>query len=333
MRTTSVMIQSLCVPCHNRCRYCLLSWDGRTEGAPWDRSAALAERWLKELRDALPGISAGFSFGYSMEHPDLRRAIRTLRRLGSPTADFLQCDGMEMRDADGCAALMRMLREEGVRQLGFTVYGLSAYHDRFAGRSGDYDLLLRMMRAAGEAGIPFRTGIPVTGENVGQIDELADILRRAGSGGVSLFIPHEEGRGRLLGKVRLRRQELSRLSPGSLELLNRRVYRTESEWLAEPDPAREETRMILISLREDTLERDEARSALSALREIEALDDAYYAAFPPFSALAGLYGDPGGDRLYRIRDLYSHYRTLYARDHGLQIYDVTDERRSGSRRS
>ena len=68
------------------------------------------------------------------------------------------------------------------------------------------------------------------------------------------------------------------------------------------------------------------------LQEIERLDDSYYSAFPGFSELAALYGDLTGDRLYRIRDLYYHHRSLYACDHGVHIYDVTDETRSGSRR-
>ena len=164
MKTTSVMIQSLCVPCHNHCRYCLLSWNGVVEGAPWSRAIHTAERYLNELRDQ--GIKCSFSFGYSMEHHDLRNALRTLRRLGSPTAHFLQCDGMRMRNEEECHALMEMLVEEGVEQLSFTVYGLKEYHDRFAGRAKDFELLLRMMKASR---IPFATRIPLTRENITQM--------------------------------------------------------------------------------------------------------------------------------------------------------------------
>ena len=73
-------------------------------------------------------------------------------------------------------------------------------------------------------------------------------------------------------------------------------------------------------------------NARSALRETEALDDAYYAAFLTFAELAERYGDPAGEKLYRVRDLFAHYRTLYAAEHGIRPYDVTDERFSGSRR-
>ena len=333
MQTTSVLIQSLCVPCLNRCRYCLLSWNGGVEGAPWARSVRLAERWLRELKEQQPGIRASFAFGCSMEHPALREALRILRRLGSPMADFLQCDGMKMRNEDECGALMALLKEEGIRQLNFTVYGLPDYHDRFAGRKGDHALILRMMRAAGNAGIPFDAGLPLTAENAGQIDGAAALLEDAGCAKIRLFIPHEEGRGRSLAAVRCSRKDLEKLSPASRSRLNEGFFRTEAEWIKDAGAYHEEKRQILLSLRADNIDRYEETDALSALRETEALDEAYYAAFPGFADLAKQYGDPEGGRLYGIRDLFAHYRSLYAAEHGIHVYDVTDERFSGSRRS
>ena len=84
-------------------------------------------------------------------------------------------------------------KEEGIKSLNFTAYGLRDYHDRFAGRKGDFDLLLRMMNASCEAGIPFTTGVPITKENIQTIDELVTILKEAGNRKISLFVPHEEG--------------------------------------------------------------------------------------------------------------------------------------------
>lgn len=332
IQTTSILIQSLCVPCYNRCRYCLLSWNGKTEGADWEHSAALAERYISELKTDRPQTNCSFAFGYSMEHPNLRDAIRTLRRMGSPMADFLQCDGMKMRDETQCGDLMRMLREEGIKQLNFTVYGLADYHDRFAAREGDYDLLMRMMKAAGKNGIPFSTGIPLTRENIKDIDELAGILKKAGCEKVFLFIPHGEGRGKKLNRIRLRERDLSILSSEASALLNRDLFRAEADWLQEKEPARETNRLIIISLRPDNIEDYRARGAQAVVKEIEKLDEEYYSAFPSFGELAEEYGDFKGEQLYRIRDLYHHYRTRYALDHRIRVYDVTDERQSGSRR-
>ena len=332
IQTTSILLQNLCVPCWNHCRYCLLSWNGTTLGTQWDRGVSLAERYIRELKAARPDTDVSFSFGYSMEHPDLKNAIQTLRRLGSPTADYLQCDGMAMRDEAGCRALMHELKEAGIQALNFTVYGLAADHDRFAGRSGDYDLLFRMMRAASDAGIPFSTGVPLTKENVRTTDELVRALQEAGNRKIMLFIPHGEGRGRALEPIRLEAGDLSALSPDSLRLLNREIYRTEAEWLQLPNPVPDTRRMILVSFRAENVESCEKRDAVSVVEEIEALDEAYYAAFPSFEALAREYGDRQGTRLYRIRDLFHHYRTLYAAERSLMLYDVTDERQSGSRR-
>lgn len=332
IQTRSIMIQNLCVPCSCRCRYCLLSWDGKTVGTEWERGTALAERFIDEVRKARPDADVSFSFGYSMEHPKLKEAIRTLRRLGSPMAGFLQCDGMAMRDEAQANDLMRMLSEEGIRDLNFTVYGLREYHDRFAGRRGDFDLLLRMMTAARASGISFRTGIPVTKENIRETDELVRILQDAGSDRITLFIPHGEGRGRSIDGIRLTQRDLSALSPETRELLNRRIYKTEAEWLGSPDPVRESSRMIILSLRADNIDSYEKRDALSVVEEIEKLDEDYYAAFPAFEKLAERYGDREGNRLYRIRDLYYHYRSLFSAENKLDLYDVTDERQSGSRR-
>ena len=332
IQTKSIMIQNLCVPCCNHCRYCLLSWDGKAVGTEWERSVKLAERYIYELKEARPDIDISFTFGYSMEHPKLKEAIQTLKRLGSPMGEFLQCDGMTMRDEDQCRDLMHMLKEEGIKSLNFTAYGLRDYHDRFAGRKGDFDLLLRMMNASYEACIPFSTGIPITKENIQTIDELVPILKEAGNRKISLFVPHEEGRGKSLQQVRLEQQDLSILSPESLSLLNRNIYRTEFEWLSEPTPVQESNRLIIISLRADNIRNYERSDALSVVKEIETLDEAYYSAFPSFGELAKKYGDPEGSNIYRIRDLYYHYRLLFAADHRLNIYDVTDERLSGSRR-
>ena len=178
MKTTSVLIHSLCVPCCNYCRYCLLSWNGKVEGADWNRSVNLAERFMNELRDQQPEIKRSFSFGYSMEHPDLKSAIRILRRLGGPTADFLQCDGMKMRNDAECIELMGMLHDEGIKQLNFTLYGLSDYHDRFAGRKVDIifdESSTDSLTVEADGVTPFRAHKLVVGEHVAPRPKRAEV--------------------------------------------------------------------------------------------------------------------------------------------------------------
>jgi hypothetical protein len=327
-------MQSLCIPCACRCRYCLLSWDGKPVGVSWERGAAFARRfkaWLSEHRPELP---FHFSFGYSMEHPRLREALRLLREIGSPQAEFLQCDGLRMRDRAECETLTRMLAEEGVKSLNFTFYGLREYHNRFAARPGDFDLMLRMMDAAASAGLSVSAGIPLTAESAPQADALIDALRKnAPCERVFLVVPHEEGRGVSLRAVRFSEDDLEKLSPDARALLNRTIYRPEREWLEAGALVPETKRTLILSLRGDNIERYEAMTPGELIDEAEALDDAYYAAFPTLPELARRYGDINGRRFYSRRDLFFHYRRLFAAEHPVSVYDVTDERQTGSRRA
>ena len=332
MKTESVLVSNLCVPCACRCRHCLLSWDGRPAGVSWERGAEFARRFRERLQAQAPALRFGCSFGYAMEPPDWHAALSLLRALGSPQAEFLQCGGMRMRGAAACADLTRLLAAEGVKRLNFTFYGTAEYHDRFAGRRGDFDLLTRMISAAGAAALECSAGIALNAENAAQMEELVGTLReRFPALRLFFFIPHGEGRGAALEPIRLSEDALSLLPEDTRTLLDRQIYRTEREWLAGGFP--EETRrMLLVSLRPDNIGRYETTDPGALVAELEALDDAYYAAFPALPELAERYGDPDGGRFFRQRDLFHRYRRMFAEEHGVSVYDVTDERQSGSRR-
>ena len=328
MRTVSILLQTLCVPCACRCRYCLLSWDGRISGADWERSKTYAARFAEWIGKSRPELRFSFSYGYSMEHPALPEALDFMRKLGSVSAEFLQCDGLRVRDGRETAAFVRMLRDHGVKHLNFTYYGLEAYHDRFAGRKGDFAWLRRLQAAAGEAGLKTSAGVPLNRENAGEAEALFELL---GAEETRFFIPHAEGRGAQLEPIRLRIGDLERLSDSVRERLNRKIYRSEAEWLAEP-PQEPEKRMLLLTLTRENIQWFEKQPFEEIVAWAEGLDDAYYAALPPWAELARLCGDPAGDALFGARDLTARYQKRWIRDHGLSLYDVTDERQTGSRR-
>lgn len=333
MQTESVLMQNLFVPCACRCRYCLLSSDGKPVGIPWDRSAAFALQFKQWLRRNRPELRFNFSFGYAMEHPELQSALRFLREIGSPQAEFLQCDGMKMRNQAECEGLSMLLAAEGVKHLNFTFYGLEEYHDRFSGRRGDFSLMLRMMRSAADAGLTVSAGIPLTAESAPQIDPLIDCLRIQGAcQQIKLSVPHEEGRGITLNRIRFSENDLEKLSPDAVRLLNRAIYRPEREWVRDKCFVEETRRMLILSLRQDNIDRYEALSPGEIISEAEALDDRYYSAFPTLPELAEKYGDPDGRRFYLQRDLFGHYCRLFAEAYHISVYDVTDERQTGSRR-
>lgn len=333
--TRAIMLQTLCNPCYNYCRYCLLSWSGKVFGADWYRSAEYAKRFYEWIREARPELKFDFSFGSSMEHPKLIEAIDFMNSIGSVMGKFLQLDGMRMRTDAELKELFSLLAAHGVESVDFTFYGTEAYHDRFAARKGDYDLMIRSIRFALDVGIAVIADIPLTGENIGMVESLVEKLRDTGCNDIRFRIPHGEGRGELIEPIRLKKHEIEALSDELKPHLNRGAFRTEGEWLALAESGElktEENRTLLISLTEENIERIENTPFDELIEEVEGLDEAYYASFPSFSELLKAYGDNAGERLFSYRDLFHFYRRRYALEHGIKVYDVTDERQSGSRR-
>lgn len=331
MKTVSINVMNLCVPCENRCRYCLLSYDGKVSGVDYKRSEAYAKRFYEWLRRNRPDLSFLFGFGYSMEHPDLLGAIDFCRSIGSATGEFLQFDGMKFRTDEELEALLRQLKDHGIKLIDLTFYGRSSYHDRFAARSGDYRLMTRTLAQANKIGLDVTVSIPITHENAAQMDDLITELEQYRTQRIVCFVPHSEGRGRLLDPVRFSAEDFVHLSELVRSRINTTRFKTEAQWLQSGFPANEK-RVLTVTLRPENVAFFEGLSFEETIAYLEKLDDDYYAAIPSVEELAKLYGNPNGDRYYSARDLYLHYQRRYIADNKIEIYDINDERQCFSRR-
>ncbi len=331
LRTVSINVMNLCVPCENRCRYCLLSYDGKTHGVDYKRSAAYAKRFYEWLRDNRSDLSFLFGFGYSMEHPKLLEAIDFCRSIGSATGEFLQFDGMKFRTDEELEYLLSELKNHGIKLIDLTFYGTESYHDRFAARAGDYWLMLRTLAKANEVGLNVTVSIPVTHESVDQIDALINELKQYHIQRISCFIPHSEGRGRLLDSVRFSEADYEKISDDVRSRINWSRFKTEGEWLHSGFPVLEK-RVLTLTLTPENVEFFEGLSFAETIAYLEKLDNDYYAAIPPVEELAQLYGNPNGNRYYSARDLYLTYQRRYIAEHNIEIYDMNDERQCFSRR-
>ena len=332
METKSIIVQTLCVPCACRCRYCLLSWGGKTVGAPYEQSKRFAKRFYEWIQSNRPDVSYHFSFGYSMEHPSLPEEIDFLQSIGSVGGRLLQMDGMALRTDRQQDALMETLLLHGVERVNYTLYGAEPYHDRFACRAGDYQNILRGMRAAHRAGLSVSAGIPLTKENLSDVSAVIAAAEDCGANPVRLFIPHAEGRGHTLDAARCTADDLVLLSEPVRKRLNETVYRLESAWYAAGEAEAPQKRSLILSLTPKNLPALEQTPFDRILKDVERLDEAYYASFPSEAELFHRYGDPNGTRLYARHDLLAHYRAAYLAETGISVYDVTDERQTGSRR-
>lgn len=331
MKTVSINVMNLCVPCANRCRYCLLSYDGKTSGVDYTRSEAYSKRFYNWLKENRPEMSFLFGFGYSMEHPDLLNAIDFCRSIGSASGEFLQLDGMKMRSEGELEDLLSQLKAHGIKQINLTFYGTQKYHDRFAARTGDYRLLINTLAQANKVGLAVSVGIALSHENAGQIDALILELEQFITERIYCFVPHSEGRGILLEPVRFSKDDFENLPENVKCHINTSAFKTEREWLASELPVYEK-RVLTVTLTQENVEFFEKLEFGDTIEWLEKLDDEYYAAIPSFSGLAARYGDPYGEKYYSARDLYLCYQRRYIEENGLEIYDVNDESHCFSRR-
>lgn len=331
MKTVSINVMNLCVPCENRCRYCLLSYDGKVTGVDYKRSEVYAKRFYEWLKDNRPDLSFLFGFGYSMEHPDLLNAIDFCRSIGSATGEFLQFDGMKFRSDSDLEKILRQLQEHEIKLIDLTFYGTESYHDRFAARAGDYRLMMHTLAQANKIGLDVTVSIPITHENADQMDDLIAELEQYRTQRITCFVPHSEGRGRLLDPVRFLKEDYEKLSENVRKRLNTDRFKTEKEWLQRGFPVNGK-RVLTVTLRPENIDFFEGQTFEETIAYLEKLDDDYYATVPTVEELAKIYGDPDGERYYSARDLYLYYQRCYIADNKIEIYDINDERQCFSRR-
>ena len=325
MKTISFGIANYCVACQAHCRHCLLSSCGKAAGVDYETGIAFAHRFLGELKDHREEVSGFYYIGYCMDTPNLTGYIRFCRDHGSPGARFLQMNGFAFRNDNELASLMAGIKNEGVEMIDLTFYGTEEYHDRFAGRKGDFAFLIRMLSAAKEAGIIVNISIPLLRENLGQMAELRNIPEIRNMEKFSYFLPHSKGRGRSVQDQRITKQEFESLPEEVRNSFQIIKHQTEAEWLASDEISEPEKRSLILVLTPDNIAHYEEMNAGEIVSEIETLDNRFLEQIPPVKELAARYGRKNNQQLYRFRDLLLRWRQEYILETGGLIYDMHDE--------
>ena len=65
--------------------------------------------------------------------------------------------------------LMEARKATGITSIGLTFYGLRDFHDRWAGRNGDWDLIMMAARVSAELGLHRQETIFLSKDNIGDI--------------------------------------------------------------------------------------------------------------------------------------------------------------------
>ncbi|MDR1464171.1 MAG: hypothetical protein LBJ11_02560 [Oscillospiraceae bacterium] len=330
MKTTGLFLQNLSVPCACACRYCFLNAGHTAQGVPFAQGAALARRFGEwRQTEARESFLIGYTIGYSCDSPDLAENILLNRSLGFPGAGFLQINGIRRREPEALRQWLRTLREAGADDIDATFFGLEESHDRFAGRRGDFAYLLEIIAAGLELGFRVMPSFVITAENAGELGRLISRLEAMGCAEMHGFLPDHRGRGAALDSIRPTLAETEVLPESVRRRVNWNRYRTEGDWLC-GGFSPETMRQLRLSLTAENIGRLERMPCGEIVWELEAMDDAYYAALPALPDLARVYGNPRGERLYQQRDLAWMWRARWIREQGLTVADVTDEAESGT---
>lgn len=322
MKTTSLAIENLCVPCHAHCRYCLLSSDGSVTGVDYERGKRLAERLIRELKECREDLRSYYYIGYCMDSEHLMDYIHFSREHAGPSAHFLQMNGIRLRSQSEMIKMIGDLHNAGVDTIDLTFYGTKEYHDKFAGRSGDFAALISVLDIAESCGMKVHVSCPLHKENVGQAEELLILLGNGRE--LSFFLPHAKGRGCSLNHLRLDLADYQAMSDAVKAHLG--VCKTEGQLIEEASQYDPQSRTLTLVLDPKNIETLEQMRAIDIVKKLEALDDRYYDIIPTAQQLAVLYGDQNGMRMYRrFRDLYLEWQQQYIRQYGNELWDMNDE--------
>lgn len=332
MKTLSFSIENLCVPCNCYCKHCLLDSKFCATGVSYDRAEAFARRFYEWLSMAHPEIGGMFYVGYCMDFPELSRWIAFVRER-DPGFSFLQFNGLKIRNGEDLDLWLDEIKNNEIRMIDLTFFGLAEYHDRFAGRKGDFDYLIRILHGALERNIQVHGSICMNKANLDQLDSLLDLLKAEGATQYTFFLPHDKGRGRNLCNLRLTQDDFYSLSEDIRSHFVKTKHLTESQWLSRkmlPMPA---GRNLTLSLTPENIDLLEMMHPETILRELEDMDDRFYDNIPALSDLANEYGNPANHQIFRWRDLVLRWQMQYQQDHPMNCHDMNDERYSFSIRT
>jgi hypothetical protein len=314
-------------PCAHICRYCLISESRKRSALPFARFEALVHRFhdwkeANRLDDVSIGIFVGPSFDYDIA--TLQGVARLHARRGA-TFQTLNLGGLRLRRSDEVAGWLDERQAVGITGFHTSLAGCGETHDRWNGRSGDFDYQMSVLRSAGERGMARSERLFLTKNTLPLFDRLLDILDA---------LP-----GTLRGRVAspffyaglANRHEDQRLTEDDRDALPDRInelrparfgdWLTEREWIPVMMETADRPRRLILKLDVDETNIDwlEQASCDEIFAERERRYRQSYRAAPALDELCARYGDPDNRRIYVMsRDVEGRWLDLHQRATGAQ---------------
>ena len=318
MEDASVNLSWFGVPCHCRCRHCLLNSGDRLSTVPYENAKHVVERFLRwRDRQEVKGFTVSFAVGYSSDFPHLMEYVKFCARLDM--GGGLQVGGMRRRSEEELRQFLPRLKSAGVSKVGLSFYGMGKSHDDFARRKGDFDFLLNIAQAVTDCDMERFETIFVRRGFIGELPALLHELESIpGSCSRSLTLFDYRGRGKFLEEVRPTLADIEALPDSVFRFLNRDRYKTEREWvrnIAMGTIPEKKHRHYLIPIWKENIQELETWDLRDILLRLRRMDVKVTELLPSLAELADIFAQPDSNRLYALRDLEWKWRDMYFDKH------------------
>ena len=314
-----ISIQWFGTPCHCRCRHCLLRAGEKLSTVPLAKVRALAERFVRWRTQAGLEFSVDLVAGYQCDSPEYLECAQFNKQHGQSAWWSMLLNGTRLRDEAELRDFLPAIKSAGITSIGLTFYGLGKHHDRWAGRRGDFDQLLKLAEIAADYGLDRSETVFLSQPGIEDLAELITLLDSF-SGNVKRSVcPWDyRGFGKRLENERVLASQVEGLPDEVKRHVNLNSYASEAEWIrriAEGSISVKSRGFCILSVWQENIRELESVECDRILESLRDHDQSLRRALPPLSELANLYGDRSEDRLYKLRDLQWKWTDSYIESH------------------
>jgi hypothetical protein len=313
--------------CQNHCWHCQL---GKKKVARMElaRVAAQIRRFDEWARGSEQnGLKVTNWIGHTFE-TDLPALIetRSLADLCGWGFNLILLGGLRNRSESELRPWLTERRDAGFTSVVASFMGCGALHDRWNGRRGDFERLLKTQRVAASLEMELEQRIFLTRESLPMIDQLLDTLDEL-PGKVrerEIYPLFYSGLARQWEKFRVTDEEIDKLPPRIKSLLRSDYcnWRTECEWV---DAVRAEDNIpdkisLKLLLNDDNIDAVETASCQQVYGDLERRTLVAYAAIPSRAELCERFGDYSNRAVYMFRnDIETKWLDKYLRSNPVTL--------------
>lgn len=321
-----VFIQWFGKACSCRCSHCLLDSGKKLSTVSFDRVKALGEKFLKWRNEqGFNDLTIDVETGYSCDSTEDTEVKLIGKETGTCSWWYLSANGMDFRSEDDLKRYFQKRKEMGIKRIGVTFYGMREFHDKWAGREGDWDYTLLIAKTAAELGLERQETIFLSKSGIDDMTPLVELLDTIPGEKNRIICPWDyRGRGKKLEEERILASQIKALPEHVRQYINqdprryKRYYLSEAEWISKINTGnypQKDKRVYIISVWEDNIDWLETTDCDQILQNMRDEDEQLYRAIPSLPTLAQLYGQKSGKRIYWLRDLEWKWIDLYLKAH------------------